>query len=334
MRVSGIISCPSKNYQNIINPLVRPNFSLTLPENLTYDVVLDQSSSCTGVAIISVDNSLRILLEFARSGDSKDVFYRGLRAQLMKIVQGRKLRFFVCEEPVPAKGKQYASKTLIELRGRVAEWREDIYELSTAKFDSIYPQSWKSVVVDKKKGTNRSNDKVCIAEDICDIFPEYKMYFRFGFNKDYDGFDATGILLGYRKLAYSEDGVEKIWSKQEKRHASFVWYRYVPIELIDSGNLNDAFGKHVDELKPKFKMYNELYNKFNNIRMASSSSEKCTFTMLPEKELDVLKWKFDLERKDGYVLLMYVINESRFSRAWVPALKECFPMYEEVRDVC
>ena len=317
----------------MVIPKPHYEFSLTLMKNKEYDVALDQSTSCTGIAIFSTDNDVKILLEVARDTGEKETFYRDLKHILGAIVKDNKIRLVICEDPPYVKNKMYSSRMLLELRGRIQEWMYDIPEFTEAEFCSIFPQSWKTFVVDKSKGTGRSNKKACIAEDICDVYPIFLSYFGQRYNKDLDGFDAVGILIGYRKYAFTDDGVRLICGTQEKRHTSLVFYRYIPAEWIkDKNKLNEEFKELYVFIKPKFRMYNTRYNKHENIRMASTNCVKnnCIFTFLGDNEFDVLKWKYDLEKKDDHILLMYVMNKSHADAGVINLITSMFPMNEEV----
>lgn len=240
-----------------------------------------------------------------------------------------KIRLVICEDPPPVKNKRYTSTVLLELRGRVSEWMEEIPEFTQATFKSIYPQTWKSMIVDKTKGTGRSNDKAMIAEDICDILPEFNQFRTVYASRDYDGFDAFGILLGYRKYAYTEEGLPLICGKIEKRHTSFIGYRYVSANELSAENVHQFLGNAVMILKPTYLMYNERYNRFDNIRMATSNWD-CSYTIMPVEEFDRLKWEYDLEYKEDHIVLGYMFNYSHWPQATKSFLKSVFDMYEEV----
>lgn len=332
--VSGVIDIKSNGFRKLILGEYSSDFNLILPENLVYDIGIDQSSSCTGFYICDTKSNINILLEFARDTSDSEAFYRDLQYFIGRVTKDRNIRLVVCEDPPYVKGKQYSSRLLLELRGKLSGWMSMIPALEKAELKSIYPQTWKSLIVDKSKGKNRSNVKKFIADDVCDILPCFAAYKDYGVNKDYDGFDATGILLGYKKYAYTEDGIPLICGKQEKRHTSLVWYRYEPVEIAqDKYKLNAIFGDAIIAVKPEFKMFNPRYNKHTNIRMASSNSRFCTYTILSEKEFNVIRFKYDLEKKDDHVLLMYVMNESSISRGLRNLLKSMFPMNEEVVEI-
>ena len=329
--VSAVVSYRSKNFSHILPPEKDYAFGIKLPKDKIFDIGIDQSSSCTGIAISSTDDDLNILIDVRNDSFDKNTFYRELKGILYRLIADRKVRDITCEDPPPVKGKKYASTVLLELRGRLEAWIEEIDELRNGNFDSIFPQTWKSLVVDKSKGKNRSNIKECIADDICDIYPEFRKYKNVYATKDYDGFDAFGILLGHKRYAYTEDGIPLICGKVESRHTSFVGYRYVDVDEIKAGKVNDFLGKALTIFKPAYRMYNGRYNKYQNIRMATSNRD-CTYTIMPDKEFNVLRWQYDLEPKEGNVLMAYMFNYSHYPQATKTALKSIFPMHEEVKN--
>lgn len=327
--VSAVVVVESKNFSTCIPPVSEDLFSLKLSSKYTYDIGIDQSSSCTGIAIRSTDKDIKVLIDVRRDCGDKPTFYRELKGILRGCIAGHKIREFTCEDPVPTKGKKYSSTVLLELRGRVSEWVESIPELENAHADSLYPQTWKSFIVDKSKGKNRSNNKFCIADDICDKVPEFRKYMNVYAPSTYDAFDAYGILDGYGMYAYTEDNLPLICGKIEKQHRAFVGFRYLPLEKLRDGSINDFMGNAVTIFKPKFLMFNERYNYFTNIRMASSNHD-CSFTIVPDEQLEVLKWKYDIEPQEDYVLVAWIFNFSHYPQATKTSLKNFFEMNEEV----
>lgn len=145
-----------------------------------------------------------MIVDVRNNSFNKNTFYRELKGVLRKLVNERNIRLVVCEDPIPAKGKKYASTVLLELRGQVSAWMEEIPEFNQASFNSLYPQSWKALIVDKAKGKHRSNDKECIASDICDIVPRFRKYKNIYASKDYDASAIDGIQQ-FNRLAPSAD---------------------------------------------------------------------------------------------------------------------------------
>ena len=339
--VSGMIQFTEARKQLEIPPTADYDFKLNLIPGRTYMLGLDQSTSCTGVTIVDTAWDIKIILDFKRDTGDKNAFYRTLKKFLADTFRDMKVSLVVIEKPVPTTQKMYTRVVLTELKGRVEEWISEIPSLSVARFDSIYPQTWKSLVIDKRKGTNRSNKKSCIADDICDKVPAFRGYYNCGHSKDYDAFDAFGILFGFWMYAFTPEGYPLICGAVEKRHTSLVCYRYLPREIAsDKAKLNKMFGEALCLYNPIFRVYNERYNKFENIRMASSSNYQalrvtkaltyCTYTILPDSFMDTLKWQFDVEVKEDHVMLMYVLNKSVFQGSAIKTIKEVLPWNEEV----
>ena len=116
--------------------------------------------------------------------------------------------------------------------------------------------------------------------------------------KDLDGFDACGILLGYKKCAFTDKGMPKIYGVVEKTHISRVYYRYVDVSNVHSAaDFREAvfgfLGETVDYFQPKLKVYNDdgnynLYIKQLNapkvygITKEALSTLKCEFRLAKE----------------------------------------------------
>jgi hypothetical protein len=331
--VSGRCALRQLNRVIEIGPAFASDIHITLPSDKKLLVGIDQSSTCTGIAVADWDFSIVMLIDFKKDSNNKEAFYRDLKKFIIRLIANKNIVYFVSEKPIPAKNQRYASQVLMELRGRLDSWVEEIPELQNCIVDSMFPQSWKSLVMDKSKGTGRTSKKECIAEDLCDIFPEFRSYALMHTSKDLDAFDALGILLGYRRYAYTVEGIPMICGTIEKRHKTLVCYRYLDAEkLKDKANLVDCFGEALSIYKPVFKAYNIGRNKVENLRMASSSCP-CTITILPDKFVDELKWKFDFEVESNKVLVAYVFNTARYNKSSMDVIKEVLPWNEVIESI-
>lgn len=332
--VTGRVSVRSKGFLKDIGPVFSTDFNLVLKSGIKYRMAIDQSTTCTGIAIQDVNKDITILFDFKRDSTDKEGFYRDLKFFIKKIIHGVDLQYFVYEKPIYTPNQRYTSRMLIELSGRVMEWKDEFEELQgDTVVDCVFPQTWQSLVVDHSKGKNRMRKKECIADDLCDLFPEFRGYLDMHYSKDLDAFDALGILTGYEKYAYTEDGVPQICGTIEKRHTSLVCYTYVDARAATSlDNLTYYMGDAVKIFKPKFKMFNLKKNKTENIRMASSN-DPCIVTLLPHKYLNELRWKFDIQEKEGYVLVAFILNTSKFPSSSLNALKGVLPWNECVQSI-
>lgn len=214
----------------------------------------------------------------------------------MNTARDQQFDLVVNEKPVPKKCFAHARDTLLELLGRLNVWIEDTPEFENAQHGAVFPQTWKSQVMDKSKGKNRSNIKSEVASDLVDKYPELKYYYDFYHTDDYDSFDSLGILDGYISYAFTSDGYPQIHGSKEKRHASVVLYDWIDIDdsLSFEQNIETAIGDNISIFQPYILRYNVKYSLHDNIRMASSNFG-CVATLLPKSELAPFRWKFGID---------------------------------------
>jgi hypothetical protein len=275
-------------------------------------------------------NDTLIQLDVKNKKDTYDFegFYTDMFFLLKRMVRGRVVKNFVTEKPVPYKGGRYSSDKLLELLGRVKEWRKQIPELAEAHMGNVLPQTWRSLALPKK--TNLKS-KVAIARGIVDQHPLLEFYYNTYPYSDYDSFEAGGIIEGYLKYAYAEDGTPQICGSKEMRHTSIIGYKYVPVSEIQgtstlAGYLGEAYPKVFSLV---YKAYNKNYNKHDNIRMASSNYD-CLVTVLPDDLIMPVRWKYNFDIKPDYVLLAYIIRKNSYTDVAIRWFQYLFPMNEEV----
>ena len=327
--VSGILVARSTNKYALVPPMQYNKVSIRLPGDRVWRLGFDQSTSCTGIFMMDKQMDCLVMFEMLRDCD-KETYYRELYYFIRNITQGRKIEVVVCEKPVPSK-HVYTSGVLREFLGRLDVWVGELFP--DADYGKIYPQTWKSFVIDKSKGKNRSNNKACIAEDVCDIFPLLDEYKKRKISKDFDGFDAAGVLLGYTMYAYSPNGSMLIHGEEEKRHVSFVCYKYVRKDSLGGFNFKqELFGYRHPYFSPKALGYNNRYSRFKNIRMASSNW-KCVLTVLPDSEVKTLRFRFPIQEDTNYCMVMIVFSKKYLTKTNKDYLESQFPFHEEVSDV-
>ena len=331
--VTGIICFLKKEKYYLVDVTELTTFNIKLVANHSWLIGLDQSTSCIGFSMMDTNNEFLIQLDLYRDKRiPKEQFYREVKAFLKRIVKGQKINLIVIEKPVPSKYVT-AGNILRELKGHVEEWIYDIPELECAEFQSIYPQSWKTFVVDKNKGKNRHKEKALVASDLVEIFPLLKQYYiRYPFN-DYDSFDATGLLYGYLQYAYDSDGYPKICGTIEKTHISLVCYKWIDTKDLSLDYAKKLFGESWDVLRPVYKSYNFKYSLHENIRMASSNNN-AIFTVLPRSELMPFMWQYDIDINDkSKTMVMFVFRRGAFAASTIKFLKQFFEMYKEESSI-
>lgn len=345
-RIAGCIHFVQKNSVGeledktvMIEPCYYEDLNIILKKDRTYMVGIDQSTSCTGIYIRESAGLIDLVLDVKRDGMEKETFYRELEGLLKKLLKDLKVGLLVHEEPVPNKKQYYSGKVLLELKGRLRDWVSKIPALEKASIVSIYPQSWKSMILDKQAAkesgetlAKRGKVKSKIAQDVCRYTPWFNEYRERHFSTDYDAFDATGILLGYLQAAFNEDGTRKIYGMQEKKHTSSVFYKYVPITMFNGSTnyFKDLLQYMWPSVYPTVLYYNERYKFVENIRMASSNNKVC-LTFLPKSEVQRLQWQFNFDKQDNYIMVALVCNKSKFTKGELNSLASLFPWNEEIK---
>lgn len=322
---------------NFIRPQMHNNFKLQLSDKKEYMLGIDQSSSCTGLAIVSTDYSVVILLDVRRDAHNKEAFYGILLQVLSDIVRNQKICIIVRERPVPS--HQYANRVLEELAGRVDAWVQILPELKGALYEKMFPQTWKKYVVNRELAEDndqqfrkRCNSKSCVSYDVAQLFPGTSKYRDTHFSKDYDSFDALGILCGYLLYSCTPEGFIKIHGIKESRHVSLVFYAYVEKSTLD-GTIEAMYrhlGRNYGIFDQVYLVFNDEYNKYDNIRMATSNWSS-SVTVLPEKYLVELQWQFGFDLDPNKVMLMFMVHKKHYPKTFLNVVLEDVPWHEELK---
>lgn len=333
--VTGVIIKPGTGKQFIIGQTLAKELKLVLSADTSWYMGIDQSTTCTGIALKAANKSFIILLDVMRDKNlPKDDYYADLRRLLARIARDRKFDIVINEKPIPSTDKRYASTVLLEFLGRLSVWLDSIMEFDDALRDGIYPQVWKSMIMNPAKGKNRSKFKSEVAEDIVDIYPELENYYLNWHTKDYDAFDALGILDGYIRYAFTPDGYPMIHGTKEKKHTSLVLYDWINWDDSKSyeDNICEALGDNLSVFEPYILRYNPKYSLHDNIRMATSNYE-CTATILPQEELNPFMWKYSVDIKEpGKQMLMIALKKGAYTLGFVNSATSVYDWNEEVFD--
>lgn len=330
--VQGVVIQPGTGRDLILQPCRVGEFGLTLRHGIPWYLGIDQSTSCTGICLKSADRKFLILLDVIRDKSMmREDFYRDLHRIIKNFSVDQDFMIVANEKPVPS-AKRYTHDVLLELLGRLNAWIDDMPEFEGAQHGQVFPQTWKSLVMDKTKGKGRMNIKSEIAADLVDKYPELKYYYNFHHTGDYDSFDALGILDGYIAYAFTPDGYPQIHGTIEKRHVSLVLYDWVDFtnDFTYEENIRNALGDNISVFEPYILHYNQRYSLYENIRMASSNFD-CVATILPESQLQQFRWKFGIDVDEHEKAMMAVIlNRGKHSAGLVKSAKNVYTWNEEV----
>lgn len=333
--VQGTIVMPKCDKDSIIPETSAKQFSLILKKDISWYVGIDQSTSCTGIALVSNEGSFVVLLDVKRDKNApKEEYFRDLRRILINLFKNQSITVIANELPVPDKSKRFSQSVLTEFLGRLNAWLDDIPELEDAQRGQLFPQVWRSYVVDKSKGPHRSTIKAEVAQDLVDNYPGLEYYYKFYHTDDYDSFDALGIILGYIRYAFTDDGYPRIHGIKEKRHVSLVLYDWIDWDESEAfeKNVQLGLGDNLQAFEPYILRYNDNYSLHDNIRMASSNYN-CVATILPHDELLQFKWKYGVNTDEPNKQMMAIImRRGEYTNGFVNSAKKAYPWNEEVFD--
>ena len=316
--------------------------------NYTWSIGIDQSTSCTGITLMERQERLCCMVDVHRDKNLPDFyFYKDLKNFLIKVVKGSAVDYIVYEKPIPNSKFRTAQNRLFELKGKLEDWICDIPEFNGAVTDSFFPQSWKSVVMDKTaEGKDRHKDKFEIATDVCKIYPEARAYRDAYPFTDFDSFDSLGILTGFFRLAFKtrvENGIvvneldengrlkPMIHGTCEKRHDAVVYIAKIENGETFYDSIARTFGEAinldwVDQIE--ILEFNDKLSLSENARVATTMAN-AVITKLPPEQIKLLRWEFNLDDVEGlWALMMY---KSRFSKSDYYYMDSLFGMR---KDIC
>lgn len=290
------------------------SFSLTLDKSKVYDIGIDQSTSCTGIAICPLDESFVSILEILNF--DRDAYYVPQLCNLIrKMFNDINIRYLIMEEPLGyVSGRR--NSTLTKLKKTLVPLKD---ELEPDHFDTILPPAWRHGLM-PKAGVGDRRKKETVVNAIIELYPQFKDFLPYS-NGDYDGIEALGILLGYKaRHGIDNSGGLKIIGPTNTRKRAVAFFKYLP--------LNDDASKYVNEgmdfvrryihhkEKLNFKSYNEEHNLYNNVKMCLVDNYSCTIV---SDDLDLVAACIELKivPKPNHFMLMFVANANKVSDSMV-----------------
>ena len=329
--ITGTLCAKEGTNATLFSKTFLTEFDIALDKNFEWCIGIDQSTSCTGLTLYPVEGPYFILLDVYRDKclDSFH-YYVELKALLKRLVSGLNVSTLVYERPIPNAKFRTAQNVLYELKGRLEEWMREIPELNNTHIESLLPQTWKSYVVQKSHSNKKNMSKSMIALDIVTEYPSLQLYYENYPFTDFDSFDSFGILLGYFRAAFNEDGYPQIHGYLEKRHNTIAIYQPFTEDEDFLQKLFDTLGamSTMPSIQSStFAMCNRRYSWMQNVRIATSTND-CLITLVPDKEVENLHWKFDFPENTHLTAMLF--KASSVSRSDMNILEQLFPMNEVI----
>ena len=259
-------------FSNSVNQQLRKMFD----DNERYYLSLDQSTTCTGISIRNTEETVLCQMDFMRLQTPKEVYFTQLEKLVSHLVKDLRLSLIVIENPIPVKNSK-ATPVLFKLAKDIKGWKDSIPEFYGVPFDTIYPQQWKEKVLDKKKGKYRYGVKAEIAKDVSDIFPLLNNYRVRCLACDFDSFDATGIMSGYLRQHFDEDGNKVNFGSAVYNSKMHIFVKYLPsIEIKNTNLIMEGIPK---KMPIEMLQYNSDKSFYDNLRMACSGYPVSCFSI-------------------------------------------------------
>lgn len=286
-------------------------FSIKLDPSKTYDVGIDQSTSCTGIGICPLDDSFKIILEILNVNAGQ--YYKvQLRNFIKEIFSGIKIRCFIMEEPLGyLSGRR--NKVLTDLKKYLDELRGD---LSIEMFDSSNPPSWRHGLMPKATQGDRRK-KSTVVDTLLEMFPGFSNFLPYC-NGDTDGFEALGIIIGYKaRHGIDSSGGLKIVGPKNTRKEALSFFKYYDVSSGDFDSIMKEVMRIPKEVitgigELKVKSYNDEGNIYCNAKM--SLVDTFTFTIVSE-DLDILSVliRMNMTPKKNHMLFMFTVHKKYYT---------------------
>lgn len=306
--------------------------TFSLGSNVLYDIGIDQSHSCTGVCIQPVEGDDILILELDNKALSLEHYRRTLKTILTKTLSKINIRYCVLEEPLPfISGNQ--NKALVTLKNDLISLFRDSGYFNIKHFDLIKPQSWRKGLITKDNPYGPKT-KLATVHEIQKLYPVTKKFVPcYTHESGYDGFDACGIIIGYkqRHAVNNDSSITKILGPRNTTKQGCAIYCYCDAnDQTELQELIRAINSYTPNLgSPVVKIYNDEDILYGNQKMSLVDDFTITAVTTPVDIVSVaLKYKFTME--DGKQLFMIVLPLKKLKVSLIEYLEYNKIMYEEI----
>ena len=277
---------------------------IPLDPDAIYDVGLDQSLSCSGVYIESIDSKQHTILELINENLDSSNYQRVMLSSVKRLLRRIKVRYLVMEDPLGyASGRR--NPKLTKLKHAIINMVEDPRSrFSITHFDKIQPQVWRAGLLPKgthfyKNGNGEEvhldrRTKRATAYTIMNRMPMSRKFLSLCHNptddSGFDGYDACGVLIGYkiRHQVTNDSTITKILgSKTSNVKVNCIFF---PCRVEqDKVQLNQVLsfleskeGGNLGE--PVVNYYNEEESVIANAKMALTGNNRFVVTCISDKK--------------------------------------------------
>lgn len=301
--------------------------TVRLDTNLTYDVAIDQSTSCSGIAIRSIDNSSIMVMELYDSETLYSSNYvTGLKAILNTLLPSLSIRYLILEEPLPYISENQ-NKKLVALKKDLIKFFDSSL-IKSEHFLLMKPQSWRAGLI-KKDNPHGRRSKMSTVHEVMNKYPLMRNFLQITRNPSndggYDGFESLGILLGTLSRYSVKNDTKVVKVLGPKNTIKVGVGIFIPVCNDDIKPVaevcNFVCSLCNTQETPKVKIYNDEEGIYNNVKM--SLTDNLTLCEVTE-ELDRLSIfiKYNIPFDYQYGLYMLVVPLSYLTENKYECLKD------------
>lgn len=313
MNLTGYIT---KKYQGYDLSSVEDLKMFVLPKNKPLFMGVDPAIGSCGVYITDKERELHILLDFMNDGVDKHEYLRQLSSLIRFLLRDTQVELLVLEKHHRYM-HQSSREALLACRDMFQNLAFDFEPLMNTKIESILPQSWRSKVIDKRKGKNRTKRAVVkknVVEDLCDKYMELEPYV-FRSPKSLDSFEALGILEGY--LIYTDyfSNVNKVHKLVDNNQDFTInyWLQVLTLEELqqvkDVKDLVKGARPIIEPYKVTLAQYNEEMNFEDNLKYSLKNYPGVTAMLLNQKyNLIWAMWEYGIELMPNEFLMVFSVR--------------------------
>lgn len=281
----------------------------SLAQGKKYNLSIDASTTCTGFCLIREDCKVHFVFDYARKDTEKEIYFLELETILKHLVWGVDMGIVLIEQPILQARNRHTKAVLLTLCKRLKTCMKDIPELYSIKPIDVRPNSWKSFMYNSDKYKGGYNDKATIAKCICEKYPVYEPHYRMVTSVDYDCFDAVGIMRYYLDSMQDKIGESLNFSSAEYTHQSLVWAKF-----CDDMTYPEIVFSRQSDAKIVERKWNDEYNFYKNIKMASTGNELVIMEIKTEFLIMLISLEANLKVDLNKKLYIAVCRKSLFKQ--------------------
>ena len=292
---------------------------VSLDSEKIYVLSIDQSSTCSGVFIKDIKNTEAYILEFKKTtGMTADDYIFDFEIAMNELTANKTFMFLIYEAPIKTSAFR-SSQVAFQLEGTIKLWTRRYSQFRNAKLDNIEPTSWKSVIVDKNKWGSNYTSKQASKESIIELFPWTGNY-RSSLNKDNDGYEAVGIMMGWFSCSFDAFGRPYVRGEEYTGTVGCI-----AMPSVDAKSLCEALtAQGVDA---NWFVYNPKVSTFKNIMKSARKYEVSLIQIEDAYSILSVCVEANIKPPDDGVLTLIVVTPENMNAAALRIIGKQFQFY-------